>query len=352
MGRASRGKRNRLTGQAAAVYDRLTAREQDLERRYPGAIAYMDESHSASAPTGVVPHPPEVWGPAAALAFAAVRGSRLPYERQLSQQEDEDAVLLAATAPWRFGRSIYLFDQTLASELWAGEPVDDLPSEVLYRLPEWSMYVSFADTQRAGCYAALEWESASGRPLFGLTMEHPWTHYTVDRLNVFLDTPTINASKEALLALHRQAGKPEEYVEGLSDYLDIIAPLGARFLPLVAYLCSENADVVRRGRSAGDVSIRRPNRARSSTPVLWEVGWRIGPAIRVARDRHEPGAGGTRGSPRAHVRRAHFHHFWTGPRDGQRRLVLRWLHPVLVKTDDLGHLGTVVRLTDEALKRR
>lgn len=33
---------------------------------------------------------------------------------------------------------------------------------------------------------------------------------------------------------------------------------------------------------------------------------------------------------RGHIRRAHWHSFWHGPREGERQLKLRWMHPTLV----------------------
>ncbi len=49
------------------------------------------------------------------------------------------------------------------------------------------------------------------------------------------------------------------------------------------------------------------------------------------------------GAAAEHPPRAHWHHFWTGPRDGERRLVLRWLHPILVAG---GQIVPVVRTVD------
>ncbi len=42
---------------------------------------------------------------------------------------------------------------------------------------------------------------------------------------------------------------------------------------------------------------------------------------------------------------AHWHHYWTGPRDSAgRRLVLKWLHPNLVKAEKPEDLVPTVRL--------
>lgn len=42
----------------------------------------------------------------------------------------------------------------------------------------------------------------------------------------------------------------------------------------------------------------------------------------------------THASSRPLIRRAHWHHFWTGPRDGERKLILQWLPPIPVGADD------------------
>ena len=54
----------------------------------------------------------------------------------------------------------------------------------------------------------------------------------------------------------------------------------------------------------------------------------------------EPSAAGTR--PRAHIRRAHWHRFWTGPRDGERTPRVKWLPPIPVNVDDLDAMPAVV----------
>jgi hypothetical protein len=79
-------------------------------------------------------------------------------------------------------------------------------------------------------------------------------------------------------------------------------------------------------------------------PVAWDVAYRLGAAIRHAREapKCEPGEG-THASPRAHVRRAHWHAFWTGPKaqPEERKLILHWLPPIPVNVDDSGVIPTV-----------
>lgn len=52
---------------------------------------------------------------------------------------------------------------------------------------------------------------------------------------------------------------------------------------------------------------------------------------------------GTHESPRPHVRRAHWHHFGTDPRDGERKLVVKWLPPIPVNYDPGDDLPTVIQ---------
>lgn len=96
----------------------------------------------------------------------------------------------------------------------------------------------------------------------------------------------------------------------------------------VAYLCSANADIV--PVYAPQPGIRRNNAKRRSQAVWSEVGYRIGSELRAykrAESERKPHQGGT---VRPHMRRAHWHHYWTGPRDGERRLVLKWIAPTMV----------------------
>ncbi|WP_295617345.1 hypothetical protein [uncultured Intestinimonas sp.] len=37
---------------------------------------------------------------------------------------------------------------------------------------------------------------------------------------------------------------------------------------------------------------------------------------------------------RSHTRRGHWHHYWTGPRDGERALILKWTAPTVIHPED------------------
>ena len=93
-------------------------------------------------------------------------------------------------------------------------------------------------------------------------------------------------------------------------------------IQLLLYICSEEPDMPeiehpqKRRRLSG--SVRAPKE-----PRVWDVGVRISAAIRRFNGRpsstpaafEDGAASGSHASPRPHVRSAHWHTYWTGPRD-------------------------------------
>ena len=73
----------------------------------------------------------------------------------------------------------------------------------------------------------------------------------------------------------------------------------------------------------------------------WDVGFRTGSAIRLyeetekLRNTENQNKNGSHASPRPHMRRGHWHHFWTGPKakPKERKLILKWLSPMAVAAD-------------------
>src|SRR5262249_43973173 len=81
-------------------------------------------------------------------------------------------------------------------------------------------------------------------------------------------------------------------------------------------------------------------------PNRWEVGCRLGAALRRALSKRKPTAlTGTHASSRPHIRRAHWHSFWTGKRDqpDARSAILKWLPPIPVDVQDVEELTTTAR---------
>ncbi len=113
-------------------------------------------------------------------------------------------------------------------------------------------------------------------------------------------------------------------------------------LQLLLYIESANAEVednreqkavYRQPRKKSDIK----DRFREVRQV--EVGVRVSRALLSAKRSGNLSGGGHgagKGSSKSsHMRRGHWHHYWTGPHDGERKLILKWVAPTVIHPDDL-----------------
>lgn len=126
----------------------------------------------------------------------------------------------------------------------------------------------------------------------------------------------------------------------------------SRLVSLLLYLCSETLEL----GDGTSLPVRpQPKRTHRGVrmmparrPVRWEVGTRLGAALRTAwQATDEPSEsrvtrGGGHASPRAHIRRAHWHTILSGRRQSPTRS-LRWLPPIPVNVTDHDDLVRTIR---------
>ena len=252
-----------------------------------------------------------------------------PINARLFDARISPAVITAA-ASWRVSQGVYRFDADLYNAL-INQPMDgNVPCEALKRLPEWCVYIetigaNFRGVTIVGFWAHLENDMNDGR------MELRLVLMCNDGKNIALPIHLGNwALEEGLSRMQAEACKNAGVNLPDIDFIGDIVPL----VQLVLYLCAENADMLKtpihpstRVRMSGQVDVPKEVR-------LWNVGERIGTAIRKYQNQElkqrENQGTGTHASPRPHMRRAHWHHFLTGERKGERKLLLRWLPPIPV----------------------
>ena len=135
----------------------------------------------------------------------------------------------------------------------------------------------------------------------------------------------------------------------------------APYISLVLYICSVNSDLRdrsgRRDQPANPEPVKTPGGPKTypaGAVTVWEVGCRVGPALRRALDAHSeetqerPNREESHHvSPRPHIRAAHWHAYWTGPKASPNRLlVVKWLPPITVNVEDPEDLVPTVRSVD------
>jgi hypothetical protein len=343
MGRASRSKRERprwtRSPEAAVAVQRAVLFEQDLAERSPGIWEKLDRVRAERRTNPAMPR----WCLVPGLDVYALTG------------DYEWAHATAALYAWRQGRSIYRVDPDLAQELAETTLPDEIPASKLLELPEWGLYLTGV-IPASGAFVHLDWSSELDRPELWLTLDIGIGQLrTLTPLPVFLDNPSLSGAladaceaiqppkdvDRQLTADMEKIGIPTDGPQpsDLDAMLTVLRPLVATLL----YLCSTEPDVV-----DPDRPLVRPHRAAHAAeePRVFELGFRVGRALRAARREDEQSLDGHHRAPVAHLRRAHWHHYWVGPRtaddDDQRarHLELRWITPVLVGS---GETTTVLR---------
>ncbi|MBK8536317.1 MAG: hypothetical protein IPL59_15025 [Candidatus Competibacteraceae bacterium] len=104
-------------------------------------------------------------------------------------------------------------------------------------------------------------------------------------------------------------------------------------LALLLYLCADEADY---SRPHPPRIVHAQKQGPLMTPPqnvrYWTVGERIGATLRqtdtVTQIPVDPTT--THQRPRPHLRRAHWHGYWVGPKEGDRRFILKWIAPTLI----------------------
>lgn len=250
---------------------------------------------------------------------------------------------LVALAAWRATQGVWEFDPSLYSALWETPVEGKLPVELLYRLPEWAPYLVLRDVQWGGrkvhgVIPWLEWDANGGAPELRLLLDVDGASQLGDitALALHLDADTVDE------CVHRAADQAVRFAAPASTLVqqaELRAAYGSNIdlvrhlLSLVLYLCSQEPDLTRRPPPA-PVSYRKPVLRPPQQPVVWPVGLRIGSALRAGEQREHGEPGDPTGrTVRPHIRRAHWHCYWTGARSEGKpgeRLELRWVAPTAV----------------------
>src|SRR4051812_19272818 len=114
-----------------------------FSRLYPDAWKQVDEFRANRQ--GLGNWPDWCFLPLAG-AFAIVsRGRTVPPGASV-----QHVGILGALAAWRVTQGIYRFDPTVLDALWETPVTGDIPTEVLFHLPEWCVYIPTPDRRWHG----------------------------------------------------------------------------------------------------------------------------------------------------------------------------------------------------------
>lgn len=279
---------------------------------------------------------------AAAISSLTVEGLSVP-------DATAEAGFGAALAAWRQTKFIYEFDEALADELINQSKDLVIPVDVIFHMPAQAIYIKYPPngSEVDGFLAALESDPSTG--------ENELRIYLMYKQNPIsfavhlMPGGTINDGIDRAVEVIRQ--NQTKYQNSRHEYKQFDLSVSfinemrtelVRMVNLFLYVCSENADI-EEDREQSKI-YRRPSRIRDRFSEIkkYNAGVKHGILLRKLRT-YQPKQftdisgtpHGTHASPIPHIRRAHYHHFWTGKRDGERTLILRWIPPTLVGGNSL-----------------
>ena len=249
----------------------------------------------------------------------------------------KDALELIACWLWRKNKVIYSFDkelsfllreqsqQYLLSEGENGDPdsTEHLPIELLSHPPYPIIYLKAPD-MLPGADGFFYWVD----DLHILCVERGMQETLPTLVMPLIEGKTIGECVSRML----DRMIPDDKMLDVHNLNLVMMPIFFA-IQLMLYLIAQNADI------SDDQPYRKPRRViqdRFKEVHSYSVGVRIGATIRSLPTLRNAGGGGcagdgVEGSPkRPHARRGHWHNYWTGPRSGERKLVLRWVAPMFI----------------------
>jgi hypothetical protein len=244
-----------------------------------------------------------------------------------------DVAKLAAMIPWRYTQGVYKFEPQVYQCISNTVAKGDIPVEVLHRLPEWSVYIETPELDEYGFFAHLEYDIKIHRHELRILMDGEDELWPII---LHLGNWTVTEAIDRALSESAKNGEFNKYDMPVEQLITHISAIAHHCISLLLYLCSEQPDIER-------IENELPKRAKPTKtkkgfklfppkkPKIWHVGRELEKQIKqTQKSKHETG---NRNSPKAHIRRAHWHGYWRGSHDtDSRKFIYKWLPPLLINS--------------------
>jgi hypothetical protein len=191
--------------------------------------------------------------------------------------------------------------------------INSLPGIVLRNLPRYGCYIETPNHPvHQGFFAHLDYAPSSGQEALRLVLDIDGSYSKLVPQAIFLNG-TLEDGIRAVNDLAHERALQHGFRTPDKDATEREVKAVSGLVSLLLYLCSVGADCVL------DAPQKKSHKLAAEEPSPWQVGSQV--AIEL--EKH---------GVRSHLRRAHWHGYWTGA--GRKNFELKWLHPILVKGKD------------------
>lgn len=263
-----------------------------------------------------------------AATFAIVSGGgNMPFNQV------GDVARLAALIAWRYTQGVYRFEPSVYQSISNTIAKGDIPVEVLFRLPEWGLYIETPELDEYGFFAHLEHDINTGRAELRLLIDSEDALYPII---LHLGDWTVTEAIDRAISEAAKQGEFNKHDLPVDMMITHQSAIAHHCISLLLYLCSEQPDIqpIERELPArpkakkvkGDWKLFPPKK-----PKIWHVGKEVAKQISAVLGET---SGETRNSPAPHIRRAHWHGFWKGSKGtSSRKFIYKWLPPTVINAN-------------------
>ena len=246
------------------------------------------------------------------------------------------ASMLTLFSAWRLTKGIYRYDPVLYDAVVKTSPDGDIPAELLRRLPQWCVYletpemtaplVTGGQARLHGVWAWLDRRRNEGLDILTLGLDtdgYPSLGHVPLVGTLEQSLAKVEADWRAAAERGNTAGPPPQSFAGAAR--QTFAPI----LSLLLYLCSDVSEI---GDGTHRPTNPQPKRTRdgwrftpADRPTTWNVGVRIGAAVRRAYQEMEQNLPPIDGRARPQGRCGYWQTFLADPESSERSV--KWLPP-------------------------
>ena len=264
---------------------------------------------------------------------------------------------LQVIGAWRPTQDILRFDDDFYTMLTKTPVTGRLPAEIIGRIPAWALYFETRNLEVEGrhydgFFAGLDQSNDREQLILRL---HFVALQNMAILPFMLPVGDWSVEEAVVRTNEQQRNAMKRLNMEMTGEYTRVADQGLHAaLNLLFYVCSYGLDEDRAYEFGPGIRYPQPVKVKRGNwrlfpppkPVIHKLGNEIGEEARKYNER--TCAPRPHGSPRPHIRRAHWHGYWRGPLNDQdnRKFSLKWLPPFMVGNPGgiPGNLQTVIKI--------